>query len=77
MRLQGLLDQAVEAALNSGRGYRYIRDSAADAAIRLALRTCGDDLQEAAQRLGVTDRMLQKWRAQSRAAIVPTQRASD
>jgi transcriptional regulator with GAF, ATPase, and Fis domain len=67
--VQVLLDDAVEAALSAGRGYRHIRDSAAETAIRLALRRCGDDLQEAARRLGVTDRMLQKWRAQGRALL--------
>ncbi|GIH06923.1 hypothetical protein Rhe02_49900 [Rhizocola hellebori] len=68
-QVQVLLDDAVEAALSAGCGYRHIRDSAAETAIRLALRRCGDDLQEAARRLGVTDRMLQKWRAQGRALL--------
>lgn len=61
--LRRLFESAVEAALAAGVGYRGIRDSAADTAVRLAIRECGDDLQEAARRLGVTDRMLQKWRA--------------
>ena len=68
-RLQALLDSAVQEALSAGSGYRHIRDSAAETAIRLSLRLCGDDLQEAARRLGVTDRMLQKWRAQNRAVF--------
>ena len=63
-----LLEAAVEAALSAGRGYREIRDAAADMAVRLAVRICGDDLQEAARRLGVTDRMLQKWRAAGRSS---------
>ena len=67
-----LLDVAVEAALAAGMGYREIRDGASDAAVRLAVRQCGDDLQDAARRLGVTDRMLQKWRADGRGAGAST-----
>jgi transcriptional regulator with GAF, ATPase, and Fis domain len=66
-----LIDVAVEAALEAGSGYREIRDWASDAAVRLAIRQCGDDLQDAAQRLGVTDRMLQKWRADARTSAAP------
>jgi transcriptional regulator with GAF, ATPase, and Fis domain len=63
-------EHAVEAALAAGVGYRDIREWAGDAAVRLTIRQCGDDLQEAARRLGVTDRMLQKWRrALSRTAV--------
>ncbi|MGH4007622.1 MAG: sigma 54-interacting transcriptional regulator [Pseudonocardiaceae bacterium] len=64
-RIGDLLEDAVEAALQAGRSYRDIRDAAADAAVRLAIRLAGNDLQEAARRLGVTDRMVQKWRANS------------
>jgi DNA-binding NtrC family response regulator len=67
----GLLESAVQASLEAGRGYREIRDAAADAAVRVTVRQCGDDLQEAAKRLGVTDRMLQKWRADARASARP------
>jgi len=67
-----LLEEAVHAALRTGRGYREIRDSAADMAVRLAIRQCGDDLQAAARRLGVTDRMLQKWRAEVRTSARQT-----
>jgi DNA-binding NtrC family response regulator len=63
-----LLEAAVRAALSAGRGYREIRDAAADMAVRMAVRMSGDDLQEAARRLGVTDRMLQKWRAAARSS---------
>lgn len=65
-RVDGLLDDAVEAALHAGRNYREIRDAAADTAVRLAIRRAGNDLQEAARRLGVTDRMVQKWYANGR-----------
>ncbi|MGH3802965.1 MAG: sigma 54-interacting transcriptional regulator, partial [Pseudonocardiaceae bacterium] len=73
-RVLRLLEEAVQAALGAGRRYREIRDAAADAAVRLAIRQSGDDLQEAAQRLGVTDRMLQKWRADAR---TPARQAPD
>ncbi len=61
------LEHAVQGALAAGVGYRDIREWAGDAAVRLTIRQCGDDLQEAARLLGVTDRMLQKWRANGRA----------
>jgi len=67
-----LLEEAVRAAVSAGRGYREIRDAAADMAVRLTVRMCGDDLQEAAGRLGVTDRMLQKWRAAARSSASST-----
>ena len=63
-------EDAVAAALRIGRGYREIRDAAGDTAVRLAVRQSGNDLQEAARRLGVTDRMLQKRRAERRTALV-------
>ncbi|MGH3935530.1 MAG: sigma 54-interacting transcriptional regulator [Pseudonocardiaceae bacterium] len=66
----GLLDQAVAAALRAGRGYREIRDAAADTAVRLAVEWAGGNLQAAAQRLGVTDRMVQQQqRAVSRNGV--------
>ncbi len=71
----GLLDQSVAAALRAGCGYREIRDAAADSAVRLAVEWAGGNLQAAAQKLGVTDRMLQQRRAVSRnGAVVPEPR---
>jgi DNA-binding NtrC family response regulator len=72
----GLLEAAVRAALSDGRGYREIRDDAAETAVRLTVRMCGDDLQQAARRLGVTDRMLQKWRATTRSSASGTAAAT-
>ena len=62
----GLLDRAVAAALREGRGYRQIRDAAADSAVRLAVEQADGSLRVAADRLGVTDRMLQQRRALGR-----------
>jgi transcriptional regulator with GAF, ATPase, and Fis domain len=62
----GLLDQAVAAALHEGRGYREIRDAAGDCAVRLAVDQAAGNLRVAADRLGVTDRMLQQRRALDR-----------
>ncbi|MGH3871435.1 MAG: sigma 54-interacting transcriptional regulator [Pseudonocardiaceae bacterium] len=68
-RVDGLLEDAVQTALYAGCSYRQIRDAATDTAVRLAIRLAGNDLQEAARRLGVTDRMVQKWRATGRAEV--------
>ena len=65
----GLLDQAVAAALRDGRGYREIRDAAADCAVRLSVERAGGNLRAAAQQLGVTDRMLQQRRAVGRTGV--------
>ena len=62
----GLLDRAVAAALHEGRGYREIRDAAGDCAVRLAVEQAAGNLRAAADRLGVTDRMLQQRRALDR-----------
>ena len=61
-----LFDQAVAAALREGRGYREIRDSAGDSAVRMAVDQAAGNLRVAADRLGVTDRMLQQRRALDR-----------
>ena len=58
-----LLEQAVAAALCEGHGYREIRDAAGDCAVRLAVDQAAGNLRAAADRLGVTDRMLQQRRA--------------
>ena len=63
----GLLDRAVAAALREGHGYREIRDAAGASAVRLAVERADGNLRLAADRLGVTDRMLQQRRALGRA----------
>jgi transcriptional regulator with GAF, ATPase, and Fis domain len=62
----GLLDRAVATALHEGRGYREIRDAAGDCAVRLAVEQAAGNLRAAADRLRVTDRMLQQRRAHDR-----------
>jgi transcriptional regulator with GAF, ATPase, and Fis domain len=62
----GLLDRAVAAALREGHGYREIRDAAGASAVRLAVERADGNLRLAADRLGVTDRMLQQRRALGR-----------
>jgi transcriptional regulator with GAF, ATPase, and Fis domain len=66
----GLLDRAVAAALHEGRGYREIRDAAGDCAVRLAVEQAAGNLRVAADRLRVTDRMLQQRRALDRRGAV-------
>jgi transcriptional regulator with GAF, ATPase, and Fis domain len=56
-------DASIRRALEYGIGLKEISRVAADAAIRIAVGDAAGNLQQAAQRLGVTDRALQMRRA--------------
>lgn len=60
------LEQAVRQALAAGATLRDVRESATDAATRVALDNAGGNLHRAAQSLGITDRALQLRRANRR-----------
>jgi transcriptional regulator with GAF, ATPase, and Fis domain len=62
------LEQSIRRALMQGVGLKAISRIAEDAAIRIAVAEAGGNLQQAAQRLGVTDRTLQLRRAARRQA---------
>ena len=67
---------AIRRALRGGVGLKDIGRGATEAAIRIALREEDDNLQRAAQRLGVTDRALQMRRARPPRVEVPRAEAS-
>jgi transcriptional regulator with GAF, ATPase, and Fis domain len=58
------VEQIVRQALAMDVKLRDIRHAVEDTAIRLAIENASGNLQRASARLGVTDRMLQKWRAE-------------
>ncbi len=62
----GSLEAVLRRALGSGAGLREIKERAAEVVIRLALQDAGGNVQQAALRLGVTDRALQLRRAAHR-----------
>ena len=57
----GAFEESIRRALAGGAGLRQISDAARLAAIRITVQQ-EKSLQHAAKRLGVTDRILQKWR---------------
>lgn len=59
-------ERSIRVALARGVKLDTIGREAKDTAIRIAVDECGRNLQLAAQRLGVTDRTLQKWRPSKR-----------
>jgi transcriptional regulator with GAF, ATPase, and Fis domain len=61
--------RSIGLALSSGVGMKEIGRAAEDSAIQLALREADGNLQDAASRLGVTDRALQLRRATARAQL--------
>jgi transcriptional regulator with GAF, ATPase, and Fis domain len=65
--------RSIGLALSSGVGLKEIGRAAEDSAIQLALREADGNLQDAASRLGVTDRALQLRRATARQAQLPAQ----
>jgi transcriptional regulator with GAF, ATPase, and Fis domain len=65
--------RSIGLALSSGVGMKEIGRAAEDSAIQLALREADGNLQDAASRLGVTDRALQLRRATARQAQLPAQ----
>jgi transcriptional regulator with PAS, ATPase and Fis domain len=65
--------RSIGLALSSGVGMKEIGRAAEDSAIQLALREADGNLQDAACRLGVTDRALQLRRATARQAQLPVQ----
>lgn len=56
-------EQAASTALHCGMGLKEIANAAADASVRLALQLEEGNVGRAAERLGITDRGLQKRRA--------------
>ncbi len=62
----GPFELGIRRALIHGAGIKAISRAAEDLAIRLAVTDAGGNLQQAAQRLGVTDRTLQLRRAAAR-----------
>ena len=56
-------EQAARAGIVCGMGLKEIANAAADASVRLALQLEGGNVVRAAERLGITDRGLQKRRA--------------
>ncbi len=60
------LERSITNALATGAGLKEITQAAADAAIRIAVRSEGSNLQRAANKLGITDRALQLRRATGR-----------
>lgn len=61
-----ILEKSIAGAIAAGVTLKAITQTAADTAIRIAVRMEGNNLQRAAGRLGVTDRALQIRRANSR-----------
>lgn len=66
-------ERSISNALATGARLREITRTAAETAIRIAVRSEGKNLQRAAGRLGITDRALQIRRATSRLAWKPPQ----
>ena len=64
--LEGELERTIRHALDLGIGLKEIGQTAAEAAIRIAIEQEGGNLHRAAARLGVTDRALQMRRANHR-----------
>ena len=62
----GLFDEAARMGMLCGMGLKEISNAAADASVRLALEFEQGNVGRAAERLGITDRGLQKRRALSR-----------
>jgi transcriptional regulator with GAF, ATPase, and Fis domain len=58
------VEQAVRRAISLGAGLREIRRAVEEIAVRVAVEDESGNLQKAAQKLGVTDRALQKRRAE-------------
>lgn len=59
----GLFDEAARVSMLCGMGLKEIANAAADASVRLALQLEEGNVGRAAERLGITDRGLQKRRA--------------
>jgi transcriptional regulator with GAF, ATPase, and Fis domain len=64
------VEQVVRQALATNAKLRDIRHVVEDAAIRMAIENANGNLQRASACLGVTDRMLQKWRAEQKERAV-------
>jgi transcriptional regulator with GAF, ATPase, and Fis domain len=60
------LERSISNALAAGATLKKITQTAADTAYRIALHSEDDNSQRAANRLGVTDRTVQMWRAKGR-----------
>ena len=58
-----VFDQAARVGMSCGMGLKEIANAAADASVRLALEVEKGNVTRAAERLGITDRGLQKRRA--------------
>lgn len=67
----GHFEHSISRALSMGARLKEIGKTAEDVAVRLAVRSAGGNLQDAAQRLGVTDRALQLRKAQRAQPDVP------
>ena len=65
------VEQAVRQAIAAGTGLKEIRQAVEETAIRIAVDDEAGNLQRAAVKLGVTDRTLQKWRAEQRQQVCP------
>ena len=65
------VEQALRRALASGLSLRTIRHTVDDAVIRLVVEEEAGSLQQAADRLHVSLRTLQKWRADHRDGAMP------
>ncbi len=63
------VEQAVRRALATGVNLKAIGNTVEEAAIRIIVDDENGNLQQAAIKLGVTDRTLQKWRAKQRHQI--------
>jgi transcriptional regulator with GAF, ATPase, and Fis domain len=66
--VEELLENAIDQAVTWGADLKEIGRAATETAIRIAVQREEGNLQKAAKRLGVTDRMLQMRRARSAAA---------
>ena len=64
-------EQAIRRALAHNTGLKEIRQAVDNAAISATIHEAGGNLQQAARKLGVTDRTLQLWRAEQRQKIAP------
>jgi transcriptional regulator with GAF, ATPase, and Fis domain len=72
----GAFAKCVHRALLNGHGLKAITGVARETAIRIALQDAGDNLQQAARVLGVTDRALQMRRAAREMALRSSEGAS-
>jgi hypothetical protein len=60
------LKEAILQAIEDGVGLKEIKRIAGDVALNLAIEVAAGNLQEAARRLDVSDRLVQGWLAEKR-----------